>query len=143
MTHSIKTAAPPVQELFEKASQSRQRAYAPYSGHWVGSAIRTSNGQIYSGCNVENSSYGGSICAERVAIFKAVSEQGRFQIQEVMVVTDADPAWPPCGMCRQVIAEFGTDCTIYICNIQGQCQKSSLRELFPRAFTPNHLNANG
>lgn len=129
-------------ELFSAALIARTRSYSPYSQHKVGAAIRLSDGRIFSGCNVENSSYGATVCAERVAIQKAVSESnGRIQIREVLVVTDSEPGWPPCGMCRQVIAEFGPESKIVCTNLQGSTREFSLEALFPQAFTPDHLKS--
>jgi cytidine deaminase len=127
-------------ELFLVATRARDNSYSPYSGHKVGAAIRLQDGKIFSGCNVENSSFGATICAERVAIQKAVSECGKISILEVMVVTDATPPWPPCGLCRQVIAEFGAESTIYAANLSGDVKKMSFAELLPEAFTPQHLS---
>ncbi len=135
----------PTLALFEAAKQARDRSYSPYSGHKVGAAIRTHEGKIFTGCNIENSSYGGTVCAERVAIQKAVSE-GHTQILEVMVVTESNPPWPPCGICRQVIAEFapplGSDSAqvrIHTASTSGQHESFDFEELMPRAFTPSHL----
>lgn len=128
-------------ELFDQACQARTRSHSPYSGHKVGAAIRTASGKVYSGCNVENSSYGGTVCAERVAIGKAVSEEGKITIQELLVVTDATPPWPPCGLCRQVIAEFASpDLEIIAANVKGEAEKMRFDALFPNAFTPAHLD---
>ena len=124
--------------LFEAAKAGRERSYSPYSGHKVGAAIETSDGTIFAGCNVENSSYGGTICAERVAIQKAVSE-GHRKIRQVFVVTDSNPPWPPCGMCRQVIAEFADHAKLHTANLQGDCESFEFEQIFPRAFTPDHL----
>lgn len=130
----------PTPELLEAARASREKSYSPYSGHKVGAAIKLSNGKVFSGCNVENSSYGGTICAERTAIFKAVSECGKIQITEVLVVTDANEPWPPCGLCRQVIAEFAKpDIAIHAANLQGAIKTKKFGELFPDAFTPDYL----
>jgi cytidine deaminase len=131
--------SPDLKELFEKASTVRENSYSPYSNYKVGAAIRTKDGRVYTGCNVENSSYGATVCAERVAIQKAVSEHGHIEISEVMVVTHASPPWPPCGMCRQVIAEFGENPKIYTANPQGDLLAFSLHDIFPQAFTPDHL----
>lgn len=140
---SPKSAAPHLESLRKAAATARDNAYAPYSGHKVGASIRTSDGQVYGGCNVENSSYGGTVCAERVAIQKAVSENGRIQITDVLVITDAVPPWPPCGFCRQVIAEFATPQTrIYSTNLKGELRETTFSALFPEAFTPNHLIRN-
>jgi cytidine deaminase len=127
-----------LQELFEAAKKARELSYSPYSRHKVGAAIRMSDGSLYTGCNVENSSYGGTICAERVAIQKAVSE-GNLKLKEVMVVTDSTPPWPPCGMCRQVIAEFSQDARLHTANLAGECESFEFSAIFPRAFTPAHL----
>ena len=127
-----------LKDLYEAAREARSLAYCPYSGHKVGAAIRASDGKIYSGCNVENSSYGATICAERVAIQKAVSE-GRTKVREVLVITDAVPPWPPCGMCRQVIGEFGRDAVIHSANLAGEIKTVPFDDLFPDAFTPGHL----
>lgn len=126
--------------LFEAAQKARQNSYSPYSGHKVGAAIRLKTGQIFGGCNIENSSYGGTNCAERVAIQKAVSELGKIEIAEVFVVTDAKDPWPPCGLCRQVIAEFARNETqIHSANLAGKIRTTTLGEIFPEAFTPDYL----
>ena len=139
MTSTIAGSPSAFQELFTAACTARELAYSPYSGYKVGAAIRLADGGVYAGCNVENASYGATNCAERVAIQKAVSEQGRIQIIEVMVVTDSDPPWPPCGMCRQVIAEFGPDCVVYAANLDGAVCATPFAQLLPQAFTPDHL----
>ena len=133
---------PSMKELFEKARATRENSYSPYSQYKVGSAIRTADGKIFSGCNIENSSYGATICAERTAIFKAVSECGSrpLRIEEIIVVTDATPPWPPCGMCRQVLAEFSTPTTlIHAANLNGEIVSTNFATLMPQAFTPEHL----
>ena len=128
-----------LQALYQVATQSREKAYSPYSQVKVGAAIRTTDGKIYGGCNMENSSYGATVCAERVAIGKAISE-GSKRISDVLVVTDASPGWPPCGMCRQVIAEFSDPSTrIHVTNLKSELQTFSFNELVPHAFTPGHL----
>ena len=139
MNNSISTAPKEIQTLFEKALRARENSYSPYSKCKVGAAITTSDGAIYSGCNVENASYGGTICAERSAILQAVSNQGALRIQEIIVVTDASPPWPPCGLCRQVIAEFGTEATLYMANLKGEYNRVKFQEIFPNAFTGSHL----
>jgi cytidine deaminase len=137
----VSSATPSVQQLYQLACAARERAYSPYSGHRVGACIRTTDGRTYTGCNVENSSFGATVCAERVAIQKAISEQGKMEIAKILVVTDATPPWPPCGMCRQVIAEFAQPAlTLYMTNLQGELQSITLGELFPLAFTPSHLS---
>src|SRR5690242_15716831 len=102
MSTEIGSASEIVKDLYKMALLAREKSYSPYSGHKVGAAIRTSSGKIYTGCNVENASFGATVCAERTAIQKAISESGPITVTEVMVVTQADPPWPPCGMCRQV-----------------------------------------
>lgn len=130
-----------IQPLYQKALESRARSYSPYSHHKVGAAIRLGDGRVFGGCNVENSSYGGTVCAERTAILKAVSESDQpISIAEVVVVTDATPPWPPCGLCRQVIAEFASsETSMHATNLAGDVVTSSFGDLFPNAFTPAHL----
>jgi cytidine deaminase len=122
--------------LKDQAIAAMKNSYSPYSKHQVGAAIRLSNGKVYSGCNVENSSYGGTVCAERVAVWKAVSEEGPgIVIEEVVVSTLASPPWSPCGMCRQVINEFAsTKCTVHLVNLSGEIKSFSHAELFPHGF---------
>jgi len=128
-------------KLFTAACSAQKKAHAPYSEALIGAAVLMADGQVFSGCNVENASYGGTVCAERVAIFKAVSEGARKEIKEILVVSDADKPWPPCGFCRQVIAEFATDTTlIHTCNLQGKIKTFKFEEIFPEAFTPKHLD---
>jgi cytidine deaminase len=129
------------QELYTLARQSRERSYSPYSHHKVGAAVRLSDGRAFGGCNVENSSYGGAVCAERTAILKAVSEStAPVRIAEIVVVTDATPPWPPCGFCRQVISEFASQHTqIVAANLSGDTVTTLFTDIFPNAFTPEHL----
>lgn len=140
MTLQVSSASPIVKDLYKMALLAREKSYSPYSGHKVGAAIRTSDGKIYAGCNIENSSYGATLCAERTAIHKAISENGQLTVTDVMVVTRADPPWPPCGLCRQVIAEFGNNATIYTSNLEGKLEVFKMDEIFPQAFTPAYLN---
>ncbi|MBS1969682.1 MAG: cytidine deaminase [Bdellovibrionales bacterium] len=126
-------------ELLKWALDGQKNSYAPYSGKHIGAAVLMDNGKIYSGCNVENASYGGTICAERTAIVKAVSD-GAKKIKEVMVVSSEQNPWPPCGFCRQVIAEFASpDTMIHLANPQGQSRSLKFVDLFPEAFGPAHL----
>lgn len=121
--------------LLEVARAARANAHAPYSGFRVGAAIRLANGAVFGGCNVENASYGATICAERGAICAAIAGQGTIVIEEVLVLSDGIPPWPPCGMCRQVIAEFAApDCLIYCANEGGETFVQSFKTLFPRGF---------
>ena len=124
-------------ELRIKAKEASTKAYSPYSKACVGSAILTSNGKIYSGCNIENSSYGGTVCAERVAIFKAISEE-KVSLKKVYVYTIE--GWPPCGLCRQVISEFAaSDLEIIIGKESGEETIIKFSDLMPLSFTPDHL----
>jgi cytidine deaminase len=124
-------------KLIEAAIQARQWAYAPYSNYAVGAALLTSSGRIYDGVNVENAAYPTTMCAERVAVFKAVSE-GERQFEAVAVVTSNGGS--PCGSCRQVLAEFGLDTIVLIATAAGRLvQETSVRDLLPGAFTPKDL----
>ncbi|HEX7675749.1 MAG TPA: cytidine deaminase [Bdellovibrio sp.] len=128
-------------KLFDAACVAQKRAHAPYSHALIGAAVLMADGQIFSGCNVENASFGGTVCAERVAIFKAVSEGAKKDIKEVLVVSDAEKPWPPCGFCRQVIAEFGSENTlIHTANLQGKMKTFKFADIFPEAFGPSHLD---
>ncbi|MEK2688266.1 cytidine deaminase [Bdellovibrio sp. GT3] len=128
-------------KLYDAACVAQKRAHAPYSGAHIGAAVLMADGQIFNGCNVENASYGGTVCAERVALWKAVSEGASKSVKEVMVISDADKPWPPCGFCRQVIAEFGSEETvIYTANLSGKMKTFKFGDIFPEAFTPKHLD---
>jgi cytidine deaminase len=123
--------------LIELANEARRRAYAPYSNYQVGAALRTRSGRIYTGCNVENAAYPTSMCAERVAIFKAVSE-GEKEFDVIAVVTPNGGS--PCGGCRQAMAEFGLDTIILIADGGGMLiQETNVAGLLPGAFTPKDL----
>ena len=125
------------QSLIDLANMARQRAYVPYSNYPVGSALRTKTGRIFTGVNVENAAYPQTMCAERVAIFKAVSE-GEKEFEVITVVTDNGGS--PCGGCRQVMAEFGLDTVVLLADGQGKLVKqTTVRELLPEAFTPEKL----
>ena len=127
------------EELIELAIRARLLAHAPYSNFPVGAALLTSDGRIYSGCNIENSTFGLTMCAERVAIFKAVSEGSR-EFVKIAVVADNDRPAPPCGCCRQMIWEFSSENTgIILANLTGEVQKFEIKELFPKAFDSNYL----
>ncbi len=118
-------------ELISLAIEARKRAYAPYSHYEVGAALLTASGQVYTGCNVENASYGLSICAERTAAVKAVSS-GECEFVAIAVVT-ADGG-TPCGACRQVLAEFGPHMRVLVADASGNCKAYWLDELLPDAF---------
>lgn len=140
MAKKSETSQKQINQAFASAKKARSKAYAPYSGYLVGAAIVTEKGHIFGGCNVENASYGGTNCAERTAIFKAVSEVGRFQISDVVVITDQKDPWPPCGFCRQVISEFATGKTrVHLANLKGIQQSLDFKDLFPSSFERSHL----
>ena len=126
-----------VEKLLEAAQKVKENAYAPYSHFHVGAALITDTGKIYPGCNVENTSYGLTICAERNAIFRMISD-GEHRIAEILVIGDTEEFLPPCGACRQVMTEFSTNDTIvYLCNKHGQWKKTTMGELMPYTFTLN------
>ena len=125
-----------ISELLEAAAQAQKMAYAPYSRFAVGAALLAADGTIYTGCNVENASYGLGICAERNAIAHAVS-CGAKQFTAVAVVTENGVT--PCGACRQVLAEFAPGMTVYVADTRGNQRVYSLAELLPDAFGPGHL----
>ena len=124
------------ENLIAKAMEAQEKAHAPYSRFAVGAALLSKSGRIYTGCNVENASYGLSICAERTAIFKAVSE-GERDFEAIAVVTEKGVT--PCGACRQVLMEFGEDIQVIVASGAGEYRVFTLRELLPEAFTPKHL----
>jgi cytidine deaminase len=122
----------------EAAKAARLRSVAPFSQFMVGAAVRTGNGKIYTGCNIESASYGLTVCAERVAIWKALSE-GETSFTELSVVADTENLTPPCGTCRQIIWEFCRNATIKLINLRGQSEVISIRDLLPRAFDARFL----
>jgi len=126
------------QSLIDVANTARQRAaYAPYSNYPVGAALRTKTGRIFTGVNVENAAYPQTMCAERVAVFKAVSE-GEKEFEVISVVTDNGGS--PCGGCRQVLAEFGLDTIVLLADRNGKLRKeTTVKDLLPEAFTPDQL----
>ena len=125
------------ESLVDLANMARQRAYAPYSHYPVGASLRTKTGRIFTGVNVENAAYPQTMCAERIAIFKAVSE-GEKEFEVITVVTDNGGS--PCGGCRQVMAEFGLDTIVIMADGSGQIVKeTTVKDLLPDAFTPEHL----
>ena len=126
-------------ELVETAKTARLRSIAPFSNFFVGAAVKTEGGKVYTGCNVESASYGLTVCAERVAIWKALSE-GERQFTELAIVADTGTLTPPCGTCRQIIWEFCKNATIVLANLHGETQTVSIRELLPRAFDARFLS---
>ncbi len=126
--------------LVKKAAEARTKAYAPYSNFLVGAAVLTSDGQMIGGSNIENASYGLAICAERTALFKAVSE-GHTYIKAIAVVVPGNGS--PCGACRQVMNEFNPRMPVLYGNLQGKLiRETTLQELLPEAFGPHNLEKN-
>jgi cytidine deaminase len=126
------------EKLIEIAKQARAKASAPFSNFKVGAVLVGKMGETFTGCNIENASYGLTMCAERVAIFKAVSEGAR-DFQKIVVVADTEDLTPPCGACRQIIWEFCGDIEIILANLRGKTETFQMKELFPRAFDANFL----
>ncbi|MBU5254966.1 cytidine deaminase [Tissierella praeacuta] len=126
-----------IKRLIRKALEAQKKAYVPYSNFHVGAALITEDGEIFTGCNIEISSYSPTLCAERTAIFKAVSE-GHKKIKAIAIVGDANFTYP-CGVCRQVIREFGKDATIIIANSEDEYREYKLDELLPHSFGPEDL----
>jgi cytidine deaminase len=124
--------------LIAAALAARENAFAPYSKFRVGAAIEDSEGRIHTGCNVENSTYGLTVCAERVAVFKAISEGVR-KFRRVAVAADTDSLTPPCGACRQILWEFCGDIEIVLVNLRGQTETYRLKDLFPKPFDVSYL----
>jgi cytidine deaminase len=138
------TALPAEQaELVTAAVAARQKAYAPYSQFLVGAAVRAADGRVFTGANVENASYGLSICAERSAVVAAINAGVR-EIAAIAVCTELSPPAAPCGMCRQTLAEFASDCPVVLSGphgLAGELRVVRLRELLPHAFVPATLHA--
>jgi cytidine deaminase len=125
-------------KMVKAARDARKRAIAPFSGFRVGAAIRTENGVIYSGCNVENATLGLTVCAERVALLKALSEGAR-RFTEVAVVTAAERPTPPCGACRQLLWEYCGNVPVHLVSTRGKRKSFSLGDLLPYAFDKHDL----
>ena len=125
--------------LLQQAIEARDYAYAPYSHYKVGAALLTRQGKVYTGCNIENAAYGPSNCAERTAIFKAVSE-GELDFEAIAVVTIDGGA--PCGVCRQVMREFAPNLTVIVGDLAGNYRVFSLPDLLPHCFGPENLGLN-
>ncbi len=124
--------------LIAAARIAREHAHAPYSNFRVGAAVRAQSGRIFSGCNVENATYGLTLCAERVAIFKAISE-GERGFDAVAVVADTEALTPPCGACRQIIWEFCGDAEVVLANLNGKIERYRMSALFPKPFDGKFL----
>jgi cytidine deaminase len=124
--------------LVSAALDARKNAHAPYSRFQVGAALEDLTGRIHTGCNVENATYGLTVCAERVAIFKAISE-GERGFDAVAVVTDTEGLTPPCGACRQLLWEFCGDAEVVLANLKGKTETTRMSALFPRPFDKSFL----
>jgi cytidine deaminase len=124
--------------LLEAALAARENAHAPFSGFKVGAALEDENGRIFTGCNVENATYGLTMCAERVAVFKAVSEGAR-NFARIAVAADTDILTPPCGACRQILWEFCGNAEVVLVNPRGQTETFHLQDLFPRPFDASFI----
>jgi cytidine deaminase len=127
-------------ELARLAIAAREKAFAPYSGFLVGAAVETLDGAVYTGCNIENASYGLTVCAERVAIWKAISEgvpPGAFRA--IAIAADSPHPTPPCGACRQILAEFAPQATVTLINLQGVTREFTVAELLPESFNASYL----
>lgn len=121
------------EKLIEAAVKVRENAHAPFSNFKVGASLLTETGEIITGCNIENATYGLTLCAERVAIFKAISE-GKNKFEKIAIVADTENLTPPCGACRQIIWEFCGDIEVVLANLHGTTKTFQMRELFPNAF---------
>jgi cytidine deaminase len=128
------------QPLIEAARNARTYSVAPFSNFLVGAAVRTESGKVYTGCNVESASYGLTVCAERVAIWKALSE-GERNFTQIAVVADTESLTPPCGTCRQIIWEFARGADIVFANLEGQSEVFHIADLLPRAFDARFLKS--
>lgn len=127
-----------IDQLIQIATDARMCSLAPFSNFLVGAALRTEAGKIYTGCNIESASYGLTVCAERVAIWKALSECER-DFTDLVVVVDTEQLTPPCGTCRQIIWEYCKQAKITLANLRGQKQEVHIADLLPRAFDARFL----
>jgi len=126
------------EEVIEAALGARERAVAPFSNFRVGASVETDDGRIFTGCNIESASYGLTVCAERVAIWKAISE-GAKCFGLLVVAVDTENLTPPCGTCRQIIWEHCRDTTILLVNLKGETEELQIKDLLPRAFDARYL----
>jgi cytidine deaminase len=124
--------------LLAAALRVRSNAHAPFSHFQVGAALEDADGRIHTGCNVENATYGLTVCAERVAVFKAISEGAR-RFRRIAVAADTESLTPPCGACRQILWEFCGDIEILLVNARGKTETYRLKELFPKPFDASYL----
>jgi len=120
------------------ALAARENAHAPYSKFRVGAALEDAGGRVHTGCNIENATYGLTLCAERVAVCKAISEGAR-EFRRIAIAADTEMLTPPCGACRQILWEFCGDIEIVLLNSRGKSEVMRLKELFPRAFDASFL----
>jgi cytidine deaminase len=125
-------------ELVDAATRARHRAHAPFSRFSVGAAVEDDDGRIHTGCNIENASYGLTMCAERLAVFKAISE-GAQRIIQIAVVADTDQLTPPCGACRQILWEFCSGAKLTLANLNGKHETMSVKDIFPRPFDASFI----
>ena len=126
-------------DLLKAALDAREKAHAPFSQFKVGAAIEDDSGRVHTGCNIENATYGLTLCAERVAVFKAISEGAR-KFRRVAVAADTDTLTPPCGACRQILWEFCGDVEVVLVNLQGKTETMQMSELFPRPFDVSFIS---
>jgi cytidine deaminase len=129
--------------LMLAAIEAQKQAHAPYSTKFIGSAVLWNDGTITSGCNIENASYGATVCAERVAIWKGISENRQRRINEILVVSPSLPPWPPCGMCRQVMSEFADPTTlVHWTDGKTIIKTKSFAEMLPENYDASFLGGN-
>ena len=124
--------------LVQAALAAREHAHAPFSGFKVGAALEDEDGRIHTGCNIENVTYGLTLCAERVAVFKAMSEGAR-RFRRIAIAADSAALTPPCGACRQILWEFCGDIEVILVNLEGKTESLHLKEVFPRPFDASYL----
>jgi cytidine deaminase len=125
--------------LLHAAIEAREHAHAPFSNFKVGAALEAEDGRIYTGCNIENATYGLTLCAERVAVFKAVSEGAR-KFKRIAVAADTGTLTPPCGACRQILWEFCGDAELMLVNLEGRSETMRMKDIFPRPFDASFLH---
>jgi cytidine deaminase len=125
--------------LLHAAIEAREHAHAPFSNFKVGAALEAEDGRIYTGCNIENATYGLTLCAERVAVFKAVSEGAR-KFKRIAVAADTGTLTPPCGACRQILWEFCGDAELTLVNLEGKSETIRMKDIFPRPFDASFLH---
>lgn len=128
-----------IRKLINIATVARDKSYSPYSSFPIGAALLTNDGEVFTGTNVENASYGLTNCAERTAIFKAVSE-GYREYEAIAIVADTERPIPPCGSCRQVLQEFGNDIIVIMANLKGEHLQYTVSDLLPGAFDRKDMN---